>query len=98
MGNFNVRLFSLLAFGVFFIAISVQPAIAKKKEFGYKDEKAVSHAMRMLQMNTENLHIAFEKRDWKQVGKLALLINDASARLEMRGKMKKPIEKDQYRK
>ncbi|MGR3318357.1 MAG: cytochrome c [Candidatus Anammoxibacter sp.] len=97
MGNFNVKLFSLMAFSVLFIAISVQPAIAKKKEFGYKDEKEVSHTMRMLQMNTENLHIAFEKQDWKQLGKLALKIHDACTRLETRGNMDIPVEFDDFR-
>ncbi|MGR3220357.1 MAG: cytochrome c [Candidatus Anammoxibacter sp.] len=97
MINFNVKLFSLVAFSVFFIAISGQPAIAKKKEFSYKDGKEVSHTMRMLQMDTENLHIAFEKQDWKQLGKLALKIHDACARLEMRGNMDIPVEFDDFR-
>ncbi|MGR3177422.1 MAG: cytochrome c [Candidatus Anammoxibacter sp.] len=97
MRNFNVKLFSLIAFSVFFMAISVQPAIAKKKEFGYKDDKEVSHTMRMLQVNTENLHIAFEKQDWKQLGKLALKIHDACARLETRGNMDIPVEFDDFR-
>ena len=97
MRNRNVKLFSLLLSGFFFFVIPSQSAIAKKKDFGYKDEKAVSHTMRMLQMNTENLHIAFEKKDWKQMAKLALEIHDACTGLEVRGNMDVPIEFDDFR-
>lgn len=97
MVNFNLKLFSLITFCIFSLVISIRPAMAKKKEFDYKDEKAVSHTMRMLQINTENLHIAFEKRDWKQMEKLAMAIHDACAGLESRGDMDVPLEFDDFR-
>ena len=96
MRNPNLRLIALLAFCVFSLSIFVQTSFAKKK-FTTKEEREVSHTMRMLQLNTENLHIAFEKRDWKEVGKLAMSIHDSCANIEARGDMDVPLEFDDFR-
>lgn len=84
----------------FFLVIGVtgfQSVFAEKKEFSYKERREVSHAMRMLQINTENLHIAFEKRDWEEMGKLAMAVHDACAGLSSRGDMDVPLEFDDFR-
>ncbi len=88
--------FVATVFCMFAFVLYAKPTFARKK-FDYSEEKEVSHTMRMLQMNTENLHIAFDKKDWDQMGKLALEIHDACGRLETRGDMDVPVEFDDFR-
>ena len=97
MRNYNFRLLVLINLVILSFIISIQPAFAEKKELSYDDKKKVDHTMRMLQINTENLHIAFEKRDWGEMEKLAMEIHDACAGLESRGDMDVPLEFDDFR-
>ena len=86
MRNPNLRLASFVALCIFSFSFFVLQTADAKKKFTGKEEREVSHTMRMLQLNTENLHIAFEKRDWKEVGRLAMSIHDSCSNLETRGR------------
>lgn len=97
MRGLNLKPFVLTSFCVFSLVISSQLAVAEKKEFTYKDEKAVSDAMRMVQINTENLLIAFDKMDWNQMETLAMAIHDACMGLESYGNADVPVEFDDFR-
>lgn len=93
----KMKIYGAVIFCVFAFGFFVKPTFAEKKELSYKEKKDVDHMMRMVQMDTENLHIAFERRNWRMMEKLAQEIHDACAGLESRGDTDAPLEFDDFR-
>ncbi len=89
------KFLAILVLAVSSFAICSGQATAKKK-LSYEDQKAVDHIMRMLQMDTENLHIAFDKKNWTKMEFLAQKIHDGCAGLEKRGDVDVPPEFDDF--
>lgn len=97
MRKFNkLKIYVSTIFCILVFTLYVHPSFAKKK-LSVKEENAVNHTMRLLQMDTENLHIAFDKKDWETMAKLAQKVHDACGGLESRGDLNIPLEFDDFR-
>lgn len=91
-----IRLFfvATLSISSFFI----QSYAAKGEDIQLKDKKKVDQTMRIFQINIENLHIAFEQKDWRKIQKLSQEIAESCAGIEdSRKGVDMPIEFDDFK-